>query len=169
MDIIKISLLGVCGVILGFLMKGTKPEYACFITVGIGLVIMGLAVGKIYYLFESLGKIQETLPVDTEYISTLVKMIGITYIGQFASGICKDAGYSTTAAQIELFCKLSVMVLSMPVLMALLKTVGGLLVGGGGKKKKKKECCIVVCSMDSDGNQKNKCKRREHGSREFYR
>ncbi len=56
MDIIKISLLGVCGVILGFLMKGTKPEYACFITVGIGLVIMGLAVGKIYYLFESLGK-----------------------------------------------------------------------------------------------------------------
>ena len=123
MDIIKISLLGVCGVILGFLMKGTKPEYACFITVGIGLVIMGLAVGKIYYLFESLGKIQETLPVDTEYISTLVKMIGITYIGQFASGICKDAGYSTTAAQIELFCKLSVMVLSMPVLMALLKTI----------------------------------------------
>ena len=112
MDIIKISLLGVCGVILGFLMK-----------VGIGLVIMGLAVGKIYYLFESLGKIQETLPVDTEYISTLVKMIGITYIGQFASGICKDAGYSTTAAQIELFCKLSVMVLSMPVLMALLKTI----------------------------------------------
>ena len=113
MDIIKISLLGVCGVMLGFLMKGTKPEYACFITVGIGLVIMGLAVGKI----------QEALPVDTEYISTLVKMVGITYIGQFASGICKDAGYSTTAAQIELFCKLSVMVLSMPVLMALLRTI----------------------------------------------
>ena len=60
---------------------------------------------------------------DTEYISTLVKMVGITYIGQFASGICKDAGYSTTAAQIELFCKLSVMVLSMPVLMALLRTI----------------------------------------------
>lgn len=123
MDIIKISLLGVCGVILGFLMKGTKPEYACFITVGIGLVIMGLVVGKIRYLFDSLEEIRQTLPADTEYISVLVKMIGVTYIGQFASGICKDAGYGTTAAQIELFCKLSVMVLSMPVLMALLKTI----------------------------------------------
>ena len=123
MDIIKISLLGVCGVILGFLMKGTKPEYACFITVGIGLVIMGLVVGKIRYLFDSLEEIQQTLPADTEYISVLVKMIGVTYIGQFASGICKDAGYGTTAAQSELFCKLSVMVLSMPVLMALLKTI----------------------------------------------
>ena len=123
MDIIKISLLGVCGVILGFLMKGTKPEYACFITVGIGLVIMGLAVGKIYYLFESLGKIQETLPVDTEYISTLVKMIGITYIGQFASGICKDAGYGSLGSQIEIFGKLSVLAVSMPILLALLDTV----------------------------------------------
>ena len=112
MDIIKISLLGVCGVILGFLMKGTKPEYACFITVGIGLVIMGLAVGKIYYLFESLGKIQETLPVDTEYISTLVKMIGITYIGQFASGICKDAGYQNIAVQIEIFTKLTILAIA---------------------------------------------------------
>ena len=123
MDIIKISLLGVCGVILGFLMKGTKPEYACFITVGIGLVIMGLAVGKIYYLFESLGKIQETLPVDTEYISTLVKMIGITYIAEFSSGICKDAGYGSLGSQIEIFGKLSVLAVSMPILLALLDTV----------------------------------------------
>lgn len=104
-------------------MKGTKPEYACFITVGIGLVIMGLAVGKIRYLFESLEKIQETLPVDTEYISTLVKMIGITYIGQFSAGICKDAGHQATAAQIELFCRLSVLVQSVPILLALLETI----------------------------------------------
>ena len=128
MDIIKISLLGVCGVILGFLMKETKPEYACFITVGIGLVIMGLAVGKIYYLFESLGKIQETLPVDTEYISTLVKMIGITYIGQFASGICKDAGYQNIAVQIEIFTKLTILAIGMPVLLALLELIGDFLI-----------------------------------------
>ena len=128
MDIIKISLLGVCGVMLGFLMKGTKPEYACFITVGIGLVIMGLAVGKIYYLFESLGKIQETLPVDTEYISTLVKMIGITYIGQFASGICKDAGYQNIAVQIEIFTKLTILAIGMPVLLALLELIGDFLI-----------------------------------------
>ena len=123
MDIIKISLLGVCGVMLGFLLKSTRPEYACFITMGIGLVILGLAVGKLSYLFESLQKIQKSLPVDGRYITTLVKMIGITYIGQFSSGICKDAGYQATGAQIELFCKLSIMVLSMPVLVALLETI----------------------------------------------
>lgn len=128
MDIIKISLLGVCGVMLGFLLKSTKPEYASFITMAIGLLILGLAVGKVTYLFSTLEKIRESLPIDGSYISTLVKMIGITYIGQFSSAICKDAGYQAIGCQIELFCKLSVMVLSMPVLLALLETIQEFLV-----------------------------------------
>lgn len=123
MDIVKISLLGVCGVMLGFLLKSTRPEYASFITMAVGLLILGLAVGKVTYLFQTLDKIRESLPVDGSYISALVKMIGITYIGQFSSSICKDAGYQAIGSQIELFCKLSVMVLSMPVLLALLETI----------------------------------------------
>ena len=79
-------------------------------------------------LFQSLEKLKECLPVDGSYITTLLKMIGITYIGQFSSGICKDAGYASTGAQIDLFCRLSVMVLSMPVLLALLDTIQGFLV-----------------------------------------
>ena len=50
-------------------------------------------------------------------------IIGITYIGQFSSAICKDAGYQMIGTQIDLFCKLSVMVLSMPVLLAILDTI----------------------------------------------
>lgn len=123
MDIIKISLLGICGVVLGFLLKGTGPEYAGFITMGIGIMILGLAVGKLEYLFQSVSQLKDMLPVSQEYFATLIKMIGVTYIGQFSAGICKDAGHQSTAAQIELFCKLSVMVLSMPVLMALLNMI----------------------------------------------
>lgn len=113
---------------LGFLLKSARPEYASFITMGIGVIILGLAVGKLSYLFESLEKLRQSIPVESGYLSTLVKMIGITYIGQFSSGICKDAGYQATGAQIELFCKLSVMVLSMPILLALLETIQEFLV-----------------------------------------
>ncbi len=128
MDIIKISLLGIGGVMLGFLLKGTKPEYVCFITMGIGVLILALAVGKLGYLFEAVTRIKESLPIDSDYLATLMKMIGITYIGQFTSGICKDAGHQATGAQIELFCKLSIMVLSMPILLALLDTIEEFLV-----------------------------------------
>lgn len=128
MDIVKISLLGVCGVMLGFFLKGTRPEYAAFVTMGIGIIILGLAVGKLEYLFEAIGRLKDSLPSDNGYLSTLVKMVGITYIGQFSAGICRDAGHQATAAQIELFCKLSIMVLSIPILLALLDTIQEFLV-----------------------------------------
>ena len=123
MDIIKISLLGICGVILCFFLKETRPEYTAFITMGIGIMILGLAVGKLEYLFGTLRQLKDSLPVDQEYLTTLIKMIGITYIGQFSAGICKDAGHQATAAQIELFCRLSVLVQSVPILLALLETI----------------------------------------------
>lgn len=123
MDIIRISMLSICGVILCYILKGTRPEYASFITMAVGVLILGLAAGKVSYLFETLDRLRNSLPADGSYLGTLVKIIGITYIGQFSASICKDAGYQTIGAQIELFCKLSVMVLSMPVLLAILDTI----------------------------------------------
>ena len=61
MDIIRISLLGICGVVLGFFLKGTRTEYVSFITMGIGIIILGLAVDKLDYLFRMIGKIQQSL------------------------------------------------------------------------------------------------------------
>jgi stage III sporulation protein AD len=63
------------------------------------------------------------IDLDDSYISILLKMLGITYVADFSAGICKDAGYQTIAGQIEIFGKLAVMVLSMPVLYALLNTI----------------------------------------------
>lgn len=74
-----------------------RPEYTAFITMGIGIMILGLAVGKLEYLFGTLRQLKDSLPVEQEYLTTLIKMIGITYIGQFSAGICKDAGHQATA------------------------------------------------------------------------
>ena len=57
------------------------------------------------------------------YLTVLLKMIGVTYLAQFSSGICKDAGYSSIAGQIEIFAKLYIMVLSIPVLLALMEAI----------------------------------------------
>ena len=78
MDIIRVSMLGMCGVIMGFFLKGTRAEYTAFITMGIGIMILGLAVGKLEYLFQTLGNLQKSVSVDQEYFYTLIKMVGIT-------------------------------------------------------------------------------------------
>ena len=123
MDIVKVSIMGICGMMLGFILKETRPEFAALVTMMTGFLILGLAAGKVSYLFETMNRLRESFPIDSSYLTVLVKIIGITYIGQFSSAICKDAGYQMIGTQIDLFCKLSVMVLSMPVLLAILDTI----------------------------------------------
>ncbi len=57
------------------------------------------------------------------YFRILLKVIGITYICEFCSGICKDAGYSSIAGQIETFGKLSVLAAGMPILLAIIGSI----------------------------------------------
>ena len=93
MDIVKVSIMGICGMMLGFILKETRPEFAALVTMMTGFLILGLAAGKVSYLFETMNRLRESFPIDSSYLTVLVKIIGITYIGQFSSAICKDAGY----------------------------------------------------------------------------
>ena len=127
MEVVRIVMLGMTGVLLGLFLKGTKPEYSIYISLAAGILIFFYMTEKLSYLFSSVLKIQEYLPLDTEYLTTLLKIIGITYIGQFSSGICKDAGYGAIGGQIEIFTKHYIMVLSMPVLLALMETIHSVL------------------------------------------
>ena len=64
------------------------------------------------------------LPVDGTYLALILKMVGITYVSEFSVHLCKDAGYGAVAAQIEMFAKLSILVISMRVLMSFLDVMG---------------------------------------------
>lgn len=123
MEVVKIVMIGITGVLLALFLKESKPEYSVYLSFAVGICILGYAMEKLSYLFESIKKIQEFLPVDEKYVLVLLKMTGATYIGQFSSSICKDAGYAAIAGQIELFVKLYLMVLSLPVLLALVETI----------------------------------------------
>ena len=127
MEVVRIAMLAMTGVLLGLFLKGTKPEYSIYISLAAGVLIFFYLTEKLSYLFSSVLKLQDYLPLDTEYLTTLLKIIGVTYIGQFSSGICKDAGYSSIGGQIEIFTKLYIMVLSMPVLLALMETIHSVL------------------------------------------
>ena len=43
MDIVKVSIMGICGMMLGFILKETRPEFAALVTMMTGFLILGLA------------------------------------------------------------------------------------------------------------------------------
>lgn len=62
--------------------------------------------------------------VKEEYIAVVLKMIGIAYISEFTATLCKDAGQPAIACQVDFFGKMSMVVVSLPVLQTLLETIG---------------------------------------------
>ena len=127
MDVIRIAVLGIAGLCLCIFLKDAKPEYALYVSLATGVCILLLATGKLSYLMEMLNRLKSYVPIDTAYLNALLKMVGITYVGQFSAGICRDAGYSSIAGQIEIFSRLAILVISMPVLTALMETIQGFL------------------------------------------
>ena len=105
------------------LFKNGKSEYGIYLSVAVSIFIFLNIVGRLEIILETLRAIGDMITIDRAYIGTLLKMVGITYAAEFSSGICKDAGYQTVASQIEIFSKLTILALGMPILLALLETI----------------------------------------------
>lgn len=120
-EIIKVAMLGVVGVLIAVQFKVQKPEYAIYIGLAIGILIFSYALKQFQSVLAQLQLIQGYLGTGESYLAILLKVIGITYICEFSSSICKDAGYGAVAEQIEILGKISVMFAGLPILFAVIE------------------------------------------------
>lgn len=120
---IKIAVIGVAAAFLAAWVKTVKAEYALWIILAVGIFFGVSVLSKLEVVIEELKYLQGYFANYGSYIKILIKIIGITYLSEFSSDLCKDAGAATLASQIELFGKLSILVLCMPILTSLLETV----------------------------------------------
>lgn len=123
MTILQISMIGIGGAIMALIFQKDHKEYAVIIGIGVAVIIFSGIIGQVKVIVDTIKQIQSYMSMSTEYIQVILKMLGITYVAQFASDICKDCGYGNLSTQIELFAKVSILALSMPILLALLETI----------------------------------------------
>lgn len=123
MTVVTIAVVGIVSILLAIQLKGVKGEYGTYLVVTAGFFIFFYGVGKLETILETIERIQQYIKINSVYLTTLMKMIGITYVAEFASGICKDAGYGAMGTQIEIFGKLSILAVSMPILLALMEVM----------------------------------------------
>ena len=123
MTIIQAAVLGITAVALAVQLKPLRQEYSVYLILAAGLVIGFLSIFRLELILDTVRAIGSQIRVKNIYLGTLLKMVGITYIAEFASGICRDAGFSALGTQVEMFGKLSILAVSAPVLQALLETL----------------------------------------------
>ena len=76
---------------------------------------------------EEITKIAEQIHVQGSYIKILLKIVGITYVSQIAGDLCEDAGFHAISGEIQIFGKLSILVISLPIVLTLMNTIIGFL------------------------------------------
>ena len=113
---LRIAMIGIAGVLLALQVKALKPEYGIYLCLAVSLLVFLQMTDLLGMILAGLQTVQESLPLQAGYFKILLKIIGITYIAEFASDLCKDAGYATIAGQIQMFGKLSVLAAGIPVL-----------------------------------------------------
>ena len=126
-ELITVAVVGIVAVLLAVQVKALKPEFGIYMSLAVCLVLCTAISGRLELLVDSIKQIQTYVNLDRGYLSILMKMAGITYIAELASDLCRDAGYQAVAGQIELSGKLALLVVSMPVILALLETVSNFL------------------------------------------
>lgn len=128
MNSIQIALLGVVGTLLALQFKSGKSEYGIYVSLAVSLFLFLCMLSRLEIFVQTVKKIADYIKLDAGQMSILLKMAGVTYVAEFASGLCKDAGYQNIAVQIEIFTKLTILAIGMPVLLALLELIGDFLI-----------------------------------------
>lgn len=123
MNIIRIACLGVTGVLFGMFLKEMRSPYAVLISLATCTIIIFYSVSKLSGIFGLIDQLEGYAAVQNGYFQILLKIIGITYVADFSASICRDAGYSAIAGQIEIFGKISILAVSSPIILTLLETV----------------------------------------------
>ncbi len=126
-EVIKIGMLGITGVLFALLFKSEKQEYTHYIGFGAALLIFYYVAQSLFSMVDRFQILKEYVSGGENYLGTLLKVVGITYICEFSAGICKDAGFSSVAGQIEVLGKLSVMFAGLPILLAVIEQIQGFL------------------------------------------
>ena len=128
MNSIQIALFGVVGTLLALQFKSGKSEYGIYVSLAVSLFLFLCMLSRLEIFVQTVKKIADYIKLDAGQMSILLKMAGVTYVAEFASGLCKDAGYQNIAVQIEIFTKLTILAIGMPVLLALLELIGDFLI-----------------------------------------
>ena len=123
MDILRIAGLALLGAITAMLLKSSKAEFSMIAGLAMALLVCGYVVAN---LLDVVGKIEEMwgyIVGNTDFLHILLRIVGITYISELTSGICKECGYGVLADQVSVAGKMGVLLAGFPIFMNLMEFV----------------------------------------------
>ena len=122
-DVIKIIGIGLLALIIIVILKQYKPEFAIYVSMIAGVLILVLAIQKLTGIINLLQSLANKTYINKSFLNILLKITGIAFITEFAVSICSDAGEKALASKIEIGSKVIIIAMSIPIITSLLELV----------------------------------------------
>ena len=122
-DVIKIIGIGLLALIIIVILKQYKPEFAIYVSMIAGVLILVLSIQKLTGIINLLQSLANKTYINKSFLSILLKITGIAFITEFAVSICSDAGEKAIASKIEIGSKVIIIAMSIPIITSLLELV----------------------------------------------
>lgn len=111
-----IIIAGVCifAAVMCRVFDNTAKEYGVLIKTALATVIAAAVIGSLVPVIERIEDMYGRVSADEAYLTIMLKGLGICYLTQLASDICRDSGEGTLAVQSEMAGKTALLLISLP-------------------------------------------------------
>jgi stage III sporulation protein AD len=89
----------------------------------VGCSIFLFLIDQIHSIIEMIERLATNANVNLVYVETILKIIGIAYIAEFAAHITRDAGQGAIAAKVELAGKILILAMAVPIITVIIETI----------------------------------------------
>ncbi len=129
MDIAQVIGLALVTTVFLMLLRQEKPVMAVLLSLAFGVIIFISMLDKLSAIIDILKVMTQKAGINNFFFSTVLKIMGVAYLGEFAAVICQDAGEQAVAKKIEFAAKIIIAVLALPILVAILESLLELMPG----------------------------------------
>ncbi len=123
MEVIKIIGIALIALIIIILLKQYRPEFALYISLLTGILILLLVMDKLTGIINLLQSFANKTSINSTFLALLIKITGIAFLSEFAVSICKDSGEAAIASKIEIGTKIIIISMSIPIISSLLEII----------------------------------------------
>jgi stage III sporulation protein AD len=127
MGIAQIVGVGIVAAALAVTVRTERADIGMLLGVCGSLLLFFMVLPQLTAAIQIFRDLADGIPVDSGYISIILKIVGVAYIAEFGAQVCADAGENAIASKIELSGKILVMLLSAPIVLGIMQMIGSVL------------------------------------------
>jgi stage III sporulation protein AD len=129
MDIARVIIIALIGVLAIVILRSVKPEFAMFAGIAAGVIILLMILEQLTDIFDQFKSISESGSTTggSSVFSAILKIVGIGYLTEYAASICEDYGSQSISKKVQLAGKVGIFALAIPIFTNIVSSIVSIL------------------------------------------